>query len=120
MFYQVLVFLYSQIDLSIECDSSAREAEVYQQKVKEMEEKVIELTDKLVALEARINQLREQAESQPTLPTDPLDKAVIEVVDLRRELADTEDEKRKANSHMLEAKEWTKFAREQVSTCFKT
>ena len=88
---------------------------MYQQKAKEKEEKIADLTDKLQALEARINQLREQAESQPPLPTDPLDKAVMEVVGLRGELADAEDEKQKAYSLMLEAKQWIKIASEKVS-----
>ena len=46
---------------------------MYQQKVKEKEEKIADLTNKVQAQEARINQLREQAESQPT---HSLDEAV--------------------------------------------
>ena len=90
---------------------------MYQQKVKEKEEKIADLTNKLQAQEARINQLREQAESQPTHPTDSLDEAVKKVVGLRGELADTEDEKQKAYSHMLEAKQWIDIASEQVIMC---
>ena len=112
------MFLYTQIDLSAERDSRAKEAEVYQQKVKEKEDRIADLTDKLEALDARINQLREQAESQPTLHADQLDEAVMEAVDLRRELADAEDEKQKSLSHMLEAKQWIKSESEQVSTRF--
>ena len=84
---------------------------MYQQKVKEKEEKIADLTNKLQAQEARINQLREQAESQPT---DSLDEAVKKVVRLRGELADVEDEKQKAYSHMLEAKQWMDIASKQV------
>ena len=50
--------------------------------------KIADLSDKLQALKALINQLREQVEFQPTLPTDPLDKAVMEVIDLTSTLAD--------------------------------
>ena len=46
---------------------------MYQQKVKEKEKKIADLANKLQAQEARINQLREQAESQPT---HSLDEAV--------------------------------------------
>ena len=87
---------------------------MYQQKVKEKEEKIADLTNKVQAQEARINQLREQAESQPT---DSLDEAVKKVVRLRGELADAEDEKQKAYSHMLEAKQWIYIASEQVIMC---
>ena len=90
---------------------------MYQQKVKEKKEKIADLTNKVQAHEARINQLREQAESQPTHPTDPLDEAVKKVVLLRGELADAEDEKQKAYSHMLEAKQWIDIASEQVIVC---
>ena len=109
------MFYYTQADLSIERDSRAREAEKYQQKVKEKEEKIADISDKLQALEDRINQLMEQAQSQPTLPTDPLDEAVMEVVDLRGELADAEDEKQKAKTYMLEAEQWIVIANEQVN-----
>ena len=90
---------------------------MYQQKVKEKEEKIADLTNKVQAHEARINQLREQAESQPTHSTDPLDKAVKKVVRLRGELADAEDEKQKAYSRMLEAKQWIDIANKQVFMC---
>ena len=111
------MFYYTQADLSIERDSRAREADEYQQKVKEKEDKIEDISDKLQALEARINQLREQAESQPNLPTDPLDKAVMEVVDLRGELADAEDEKQRAKTNMLEAEQWIVIFNEQVMQC---
>ena len=102
--------------MSIERDSRARESDEYQQKVKEKEEeKIADISDKLQALEARINQLREQAQSQPTLPTDPLDEAVMEVVDLRGELSDAEDEKQKAKTNMLEAEQWIVIVNEQVN-----
>ena len=87
---------------------------MYQQKVKEKEEKIADLTNKVQAQEARINQLREQAESQPT---HSLDEAVKKVVRLRGELADAADEKQKAYSHMLEAKQWIDIASEQVIIC---
>ena len=74
--------------------------------MKEKKEKIDDLTYKLKALEARINQLKEQAKSQPTVLTDPLDKAVLEMVNLTGELADAKEEKKKAFSHMLEAKQW--------------
>ena len=56
---------------------------MYRKKVKEKEEKIADLTNKLQALPARMNQLREQSEFQPALPTDPLDEAVMKVVGLR-------------------------------------
>ena len=92
--------------MPIEHESRAREVKDYQQKMKEKKEKIDDLTDKLHSLEAWINQLREQVKSQPTLPTDPLDKAVLEMVDLTGELIDAKEEKQKAFSHMLEAKQW--------------
>ena len=66
--------------------------------VREKEEKIAELSDQIQAQEAVINQLMEQATSQATAVSsaDELDKAVMEVVNLRRRVNEAEDEKQKA------------------------
>ena len=73
--------------------------------VKEKEEKITELSDQIQAQEAVINQLMEQATSQATAVSsaDELDKAVMEVVNLRRRVNEAEDEKQKAFARVLVA-----------------
>ena len=63
--------------------------------VREKEVKITELSDQIQAQEAVINQLMEQATSQATA-ADELDKAVMEVVNLRRRVNEAEDERQKA------------------------
>ena len=63
--------------------------------VREKEEKIAELSDQIQSQEAVINQLMEQATSQATA-ADELDKAVMEVVNLRRRVNEAEDERQKA------------------------
>ena len=70
--------------------------------VREKEEKIAELSDQIQAQEAVINQLVEQATSQATA-ADELDKAVMEVVNLRRRVNEAEDEKQKAFARVLVA-----------------
>ena len=72
--------------------------------VREKEEKIAELSDKIQAQEAVINQLMGQATSQATAVStnaDELDKAVMEVVNLRRRVNEAEDEKQKAFEQVL-------------------
>ena len=73
--------------------------------VREKEEKIAELSDQIQAQEAVINQLMEQATSQATAVSsaDELDKAVMEVVNLRRRVNEAEDEKQKAFARVLVA-----------------
>ena len=73
--------------------------------VREKEEKIAELSDQIQAQEAVINQLVEQATSQATAVSgaDELDKAVMEVVNLRRRVNEAEDEKQKAFARVLVA-----------------
>ena len=103
---------YTQNELSNEHDSRASETEEYQQKLKEKEEIIAELTEKLQAQEVKTKQFRGKAKPQPTQPTDELDEAVMEEANLREKLTDAKDEKQKAYSHMLEAKQWKEI--EQV------
>ena len=73
--------------------------------VREKEEKIAELSDQIQAQEAVINQLMEQATSQATAVSGAgeLDKAVVEVVNLRRRVNEAEDEKQKAFARILVA-----------------
>ena len=73
--------------------------------VREKEEKIAELSEQIQAQEAVINQLMEQATSQATAVSsaDELDKAVMEVVNLRRRVNEAEDEKQKAFARVLVA-----------------
>ena len=73
--------------------------------VREKEEKIAELSDQIQAQEAVINQLMEQATSQATAVSsaDELDKAVMEVENLRRRVNEAEDEKQKAFARLLVA-----------------
>ena len=70
--------------------------------VREKEEKIAELSDQIQAQEAVINQLMAQATSQATAVSgaDELDKAVMEVVNLRRRVNEAEDERQKAFSRV--------------------
>ena len=68
--------------------------------VREEAEKIAELSEQIQAQEAVINQLREQATSQATAE---LDKAVMEVVNLRRRVNESEYEKQKAFARVLVA-----------------
>ena len=70
--------------------------------VREKEVKITELSNQIQAQEAMINQLMEQATSQATA-ADELDKAVMEVVNLRRRVNEAEDEKQKAFERVLVA-----------------
>ena len=73
--------------------------------MREKEEKIAELSNQIQAQEALINQLMEQATSQATAMSsaDELDKAVMEVVNLRRRVNEAEDEKQKAFARVLVA-----------------
>ena len=73
--------------------------------VREKEEKITELSNQIHAQEAVINQLMEQATSQATAVSraDELDKAVMEVVNLRRRVNEAEDEKQKAFARVFVA-----------------
>ena len=99
------IFTCSQNQTSANCESNTREMEGYQQMVREKEEKITELSEQIQAQEAVINQLMEQATSQATAVSsaDELDKAVMEVVNLRRRVNEAEDEKQKAFARVLVA-----------------
>ena len=99
------IFKCSQNQTSADCKSSTREMEGYQQMVREKEEKITELSNQIHAQEAVINQLMEQATSQATAVSraDELDKAVMEVVNLRRRVNEAEDEKQKAFARVFVA-----------------
>ena len=73
--------------------------------VREKAEKITELSDQIQAQEAVINQLMGQATSQATAMSsaDELDKAVMEVMNLRRRVNEAEDEKQKAFARVLVA-----------------
>ena len=95
----IFKLLCSQNQTSADCESSTREMEGCQQMVREKEEKIAELSDQIQAQEAVINQLMEQATSQATAVSsaDELDKAVMEVVNLRRRVDEAEEERQKAS-----------------------
>ena len=99
------IFTCSQNQASADCESSTREMEGYQQMVREKAEKITELSDQIQAQEAVINQLMGQATSQATAMSsaDELDKAVMEVMNLRRRVNEAEDEKQKAFARVLVA-----------------
>ena len=80
------------IELSTECESRERDVEAYQQTVKQREQEIASLKRQLEEQEAVIK----QASSQPSVPALDLDKSVMEVVQLRTQLSETEEEKQKA------------------------
>ena len=113
----IILIMYSftaNCALSIKHDSKSREVEDYQQWVKIKDEKIASLNLKLQALEARIN----QAESQHTPSKNQLDKAMMDIVDLRGELEAAENEKHKAHSHLLEARDWIKTENQEVMNMY--
>ena len=124
--HSLTILIIIQYQFPVDGDATKeREVEEYQQKVKEKEEKISDLTEKLQAQETVITQLKEQANSQPTEPTDSLDEpveptdsldeAVIEMMEMTRELADAKSEKQKAYRHMLDARQRINFASDPVN-----
>ena len=96
------------------CESKASEVEAYQQKLREEERLVADLSAALQLQEATVKQLREQADSQPTAPTGEMDEAVKVVDDLKRRLVDAEEEKQKALGKLLTTEEMLKITKEEV------
>ena len=96
------------------CESKASEVEACQQKLREEERLVADLSAELQLQEATVKQLREQADSQPTAPTGEMDEAMKVVDDLKRRLVDAEEEKQKTLGQLLTTEEMLKITKEEV------